>query len=79
MSTSDLQRHVIHQQGWVVQSISGDTVVLARDSTSRRAEPPHLTNIKATFQRIAGNPIDCTFWYAGTTCQKYDIVIAQRN
>jgi hypothetical protein len=70
--------NVILQQNWVVQSISGDTVVLARDSTSRRAEPTHLTNIRATIQRIAGNPIDCTFWYAATTCQ-YDIVIARRN
>ena len=71
--------NVIQQQGFVVQSISGDTAVLARDSTSRRAEPPHLTNIKVTIQRIAGNPIDCSFWYAATTCQKYDIKIERKN
>ncbi len=70
---------MIYQQEWVVQSISGDTVVLARDATTRKAQPDHLTNIQITIVRSAGNPIDCTFWYAATTCQKYDISIERRN
>ncbi len=63
--------NVIVQQGWVVQSISGDTVVLSRDTTGRRAQPDHLTMISCTMIRTAGNPIDCSYWQAATTCSKY--------
>ena len=71
--------NVIYQQRWVVQSISADTVVLARTNTSTNAQPDHLTNIQATFVRSAGNPVDCNFWAAATTCSFYDITIEKRN